>query len=231
MDAPLGTGVITALPGEARTAHVLRRMGWHVTLGGVGEARTRAAVEALLDLGVRRLLVWGTAGALQPGWRAGAVIVPDEIRAADGDRYPMPEAWRAQLRAAVPAGIQAAGGTLVTSAHPVSDRRAKTALARRTGAVAVDMEAALVARYAAERGVPVAALRAIVDPLDTTLPPAVARGLPERQVARTILLRLAARPRDVPGVVRLAAHMRAARRSLAATARGLVTDSGQEPGP
>lgn len=220
------TGVIAALPGEARSARRLGRAGWRITLGGVGAEATRAAVEALFDDGVERLLVWGTAGGLQQALRPGALIVAGDVLDSDGGRYPVSAEWQARLLRGVPSGVPVTSGTLVTATAPLPDRQAKTALAQQTGAVAVDMETAAAARLATEHGVPFAVLRAIVDPLDQALPRVVSGARPGRHFPLKVVLGLAGRPRDLSGVVALGGNMRAATRSLAAAARGLAEVSG-----
>lgn len=206
------TGVIAPLAAEARSARALRGPGWRVVHSGVGERRARSAAQALLDGGAERLLVWGCAGALTPGLRPGALVLPSEVRHENGDRYPLDAAWREALRARIPAAVEAS--VLVTAAVPVATAAAKQALARRSGADAVDMEAAAVAAVAAERGVPWAVLRAIADPLELDLPGVVLAARGDRLLALEIPLRLVRHPRDLAAMRTLARHFGAARRSL-----------------
>lgn len=216
------TGVVAALPAEARTAQALQRIGWRVRVAGPGPDRARAAAEALLDAGVERLLVWGTAGGLQPDLRPGALVVASEVMDAEGTRFPVFGQWQQQLLASAASGVKPSTGALVSLARPVTDRRAKAALAAQTGAVAVDMETVAIARLALARGLPFALLRAIVDPLEQALPSAVSAARPGPHFALRVALRLAARPRDWPRVVALEQNMRAAKASLAAAARRLA---------
>jgi hypothetical protein len=60
---------------------------------------------------------------------------------------------------------------LLTVTAPIRTPEAKRLAAGRTGAVAVDMEACGVARAAAELGIPWLALKAVLDPLEESLPP------------------------------------------------------------
>lgn len=57
----------------------------------------------------------------------------------------------------------------------ITSAQDKAALASRFTAVAVDMESAAIARVCAEHGVPFAAIRAISDTADESLPPVVTR--------------------------------------------------------
>jgi adenosylhomocysteine nucleosidase len=61
--------------------------------------------------------------------------------------------------------VLGAGAVLAT---PSEKKRARTCF----GALAVDLESDIVARAAAEAGIPFAALRAIADPVERDLPPA-----------------------------------------------------------
>lgn len=187
---------------------------------GVGERRARSAARALLDGGAGRLLVWGCAGALIPGLRPGTLILPTEVRDENGGRYALDPEWREALQAGIPAAVEAS--VLVTAAVPVATAAGKQTLARRTGATAVDMEAAAVAAVAAERGVACMVLRAIADPLELDLPGVVLAARGDRLLALEIPLRLLGQPRDVPAMRALARHFGAARRTLEEVARCLA---------
>ena len=221
------TGVIAPLAAEARTARPLRRLGWRVVHSGVGAPRARAAALALLDDGVERLLVWGTAGGLVPEMRPGTLVLPREVCDESGARYAMDEAWREAIRTRVPVPDRAP--VLVSTRTPVVSARDKRALAQNSGAQAVDMETAAVASIAAERGVPCVVVRAIADPLELALPGVVLAARGDRLLALEIPLRLVLHPRDFPALRTLARSFGAARRSLSGTARYLA--STPEPWP
>src|SRR5699024_9615775 len=97
------TGVIAALPVEARTASRLKSQGWRVVAGGVGAERARAAANQLVAHGARRLLVWGTAGALRVDLQPGAVILADRVFDGHSLYYPVTASWHKCLRLALPA--------------------------------------------------------------------------------------------------------------------------------
>lgn len=213
------TGVVAALPGEARTARAFTGLNWRVTVGGVGMARARAAAQTLIASGAERLLVWGVAAALRPDLQPGALVVPGEVLDAEGERYPVSSIWQQRLLACAPASVMTHSGPLVTVGQPVVDRRAKTRLAQQSGAVAVDMEAAAIARVAAEQDLPFAVVRTIADPLQQSLPPVISRTQANRHLALGVALRLPLCPRDWPRILALGRNMQAAKRSLAGVAR------------
>lgn len=221
-DAALITGVIAPLAIEARTAHSLQRGDWRVVHSGVGPKRARVAALSLLAAGVGRLLVWGTAGGLVPELRPGTLIMPRVVRDETGSNYPTDRAWREAIGARLPPAIPCVDTVLVSVHRPVIDAADKHALAYRTGAEAVDMEAAAVAAAAAARGVPCAVLRAIADPLELALPRCVFAARSDRLLPLEIPLRLILHPHDLPALRTLAGYFGAARRSLHATARCLA---------
>lgn len=217
------TGVIAALPAEARTARRLERLGCQVVTCGVGAEHAQAAATKLVASGAKRLLVWGTAGALRANLQPGAVILADRVLDGHGACYPVSADWHAYLLAAMENAADTNIGSLLTVAQPVPGYAGKEALAHTTSAIAVDMEAAAVAWVATENNVPFAALRVIVDPLQQALPQVVQRARATRYMAAEVALRLLARPGDLPAVMALGRNMHVARRSLAAVARHLST--------
>jgi len=205
-----------------RIARPLARAGWRVRRAGVGPRRAQAAARALLGDGAGRLLVWGTAGGLTPAMKPGTLLLPARVASSSGDVLPVDGAWHAQLGEALRDCGPPETGTLVTTADPAATPEDKRALADRTGAVAVDMEAAAVLAVAREAGVPCAVVRAVVDPVDQTLPGVVMAAVGDRFLGPEIALRLLLRPRDLGAVRRLDRAFRIARRTLDAAARALA---------
>jgi adenosylhomocysteine nucleosidase len=119
---------------------------------------TRDLVESFQPEGVFSI---GFAGGLQDALHAGDLFVADEvIEELTGQRY-------ACRKGLLP--LSAAGGSLLSARAVAASSASKEALARRWGAVAVDMESAGVARASNETGVPFGALKAITDALDHSL--------------------------------------------------------------
>ncbi len=222
------TGVIAPLAAEWRTARALRHAGFRVVHAGVGPGRAQAAAEALLAGGAGRLLVWGTAGGLETGLRPGCLVIPGRVVDAAGRAYGFDPAWAESVARALPPDIPTSTATLVSVDAPVATRRQKEALARTSGAAAVDMETAAIAAIAEQRGVPCIAVRAIADPLELDLPGVVLAARGDRLLPLEIPARLLLRPREVPAMRDLARAFSAARRSLASTAVELAYAIRQE---
>ena len=217
-------GVVAALAAEARSLGFSKPQpdgtvrlgdGTLVMVSGMGMAGAQAAAHSLLEAGARALMSFGLAGGLDPGLRAGSIILPTEVVAADGERFVTSIHWRESLGAALATQCRLTSGRLLTSARPIDTVAAKAAAFTRTGAVAVDMESAAVGRAAAEREVPFVAVRAIVDTALDELPPAVIAASVAGKVRLLRLVRgLAMAPGELPAVLRLVQRYRAALRSL-----------------
>ena len=138
--------------------------GWHhptapvlVLYGGMGAAAaTRTFARALQLCQPAWLWSVGWAGALQAETEAGRVLWPASVRdLRTGESF-----------ACAATGT---GGALLTSAR-VATHVEKHRLAAYPGAVAVDMEAAALARLALAHAIPFRAAKAISDTLDEQLP-------------------------------------------------------------
>src|ERR1700688_2185815 len=142
---------------------------------GIGTERAREAARRAFDSlpPVDFAISTGVAGALSEGLLPGDLVVADRliapatnpgstrkvsgVSARDLDR--VKEALRA-------AGVQFSTGAILTSAHPLLTAAEKRRAKSSTGAIAVDMESAVIAEAAQSRGVPFAYVRAILDTAD-----------------------------------------------------------------
>ena len=196
----------------------------HVTIvqAGVGpEAARRAAAALAADGDV--IVSLGFAGGLAPGLVPGDLVLPAVVVWEEGEvarRYVVHDAVLAQADAALQSdlGWRPTRGNLFSSPTVLAASAAKRRAAERHAAVAVEMEAAVLAAHAAERGVVFVALRAILDPADLSLeglPP----GLTESWTARA---RLVAIPSVWPLVATLRRHVAVAATALTRGARAVL---------
>jgi adenosylhomocysteine nucleosidase len=181
---------VVALPAEAK---VLAGKGWRreggwqvlrMTAGrggewlcvrcGVGPGRAESAARWLIGQKVTSLAVLGVSGGLAPGLAPGRLVVAERVidKTAGGKFWPC-KGSDDLLKVLAQAGIAAASGPVITVAEPVLEPEAKNRLHRETGALAVDMESAAVARAAAEAGLNCLVLRAVCDAADRRVPPAL----------------------------------------------------------
>src|SRR5436190_18190602 len=122
---------------------------------------------------IRGVISFGVAGGLDPSLRSGDVVVATEVLAGD-TRWLAALALNEELIAAAALGRRrVVRGGLAGVEAVVGARAVKAALRSETGAAAVDMESHIAAAYAAEVGLPFAALRDISDPATRALPAVV----------------------------------------------------------
>lgn len=220
-------GVLAPLEFEARSAQILTQHGWQLRVSGMGVERAREAAAQMLASGVRRLLVWGTAGGLDPAVRVGTLFLPDVVLdAASGVRREVSASFHIELDSAltqldIPVIRR---GILVTTTRPLFTPNEKAQAARDSGALMVDMEAAAVAAVAAQAGAECAVLRVLLDDAGASLPPTVIAAVETRHPHLKVMTGLLKRPQDLPAVLRLGRSFQHAHRSLTAAAAVLATE-------
>jgi nucleoside phosphorylase len=132
-------------------------------LTGIGTRRAYSAVrDRLRRGGVDWVLSAGFSGATRAGMRVGDLISPSEVIDASTRRGWVPSWTSRQIGSVTVGATVTADRLLVTPA-------AKEQAGRAFNAVAVDMEVAAVARAAQEMGIPWAAVRVILDPMEMSL--------------------------------------------------------------
>ncbi len=191
-----------------------------VAISGIGAAAAAQAAESLVAAGVTALLSWGVAGALDPKFAAGDLLLPRQVIAPDGAGILTTPAWRERLATSLPAGLVPSSATLLTNPTALATVADKAMAWRTTGAGAVDMETLAIGRIAIARELPFIAVRVIVDTATDHLPQAVMTASRDGQVRIGLLLRgLLRAPTEIGGLLRLARRYRSAKRTLAAVAR------------
>jgi hopanoid-associated phosphorylase len=166
---------------------------------------------------IRGVISFGVAGGLDPSLKSGDVVVADEVMSGD-NRWLAGFALNDDLigRLTVGLGRRVVRGGLAGVEDVVVAQASKTALRNETGAAAVDMESHIAAAYAAESGLPFAALRVISDPADRALP-ALARNAikPNGDIDLRMILRGVVRnPRTLRALVSTGIDFNRALRSL-----------------
>ena len=224
-------GLIVALPAEARSVGVRGvrpggcarwEYGW-LAVSGIGPHNAMRAAERLLECGVDRIANWGVAGALDRSLAPGDIVVPGRIRhAADDPGFATDAGARGRIIAACSGSLTVREGDLWSAPEPLASQADKRAVAGRSGAIAVDMEAASIAAVAARAGLPFVAVKAICDPLDRELPLRIMRALDGGSGGPSwrMLSAIALGGPPVWGAVRsLSQDFSLARRALASAAR------------
>ncbi|WP_232631332.1 phosphorylase [Methylobacterium sp. Leaf118] len=213
-------GTVLAVLGLAREARIAADPAVEVILSGGNPDRLRALLAARPLGGLRAVVSFGIAGGLDPALRPGDLVVARAVL-AEGEAGPVRFAACDRIAAGLcarlaPLGARVVSGDLAGVESAVMTPGDKATLRARTGAVAVDMESQVAAAYAADHGLPFAALRVVCDPADRALPAFAANALkpngdPDVPAVLAALLR---REAGIGALIRLARDSGEAFRSL-----------------
>jgi hopanoid-associated phosphorylase len=169
---PIDPRPVLIVTGLAQEARIAAGPGMTVICSSSDPRQLRALLTVLDPSTIRGVISFGVAGGLDPSLKSGDVVVATEVLAGDAR-------WLAgqTLNEAVIASVGLVGrrvvrGGLAGVEQVIAARSVKAALRSETGAAAVDMESHIAAAYAAEAGLPFAALRVISDPAGSALPAA-----------------------------------------------------------
>jgi adenosylhomocysteine nucleosidase len=205
--------IVTGLVQEARIA---AGPGMTVICSSSDPQQLRALLTVFDPTTIRGVISFGVAGGLDPSLKPGDVVVATEVLAGD-TRWLAGLALNEDLVASVAMGRRrVVRGSLAGAEQVVSARALKAALHLETGAAAVDMESHIAAAYAAEAGLPFAALRVISDPATRALPAlAMAALKPNGEIdLRKILSGVARNPMTLRALVSTGIDFNRALKSL-----------------
>jgi nucleoside phosphorylase len=198
----------------------------------MGPARAEALSRELDRASPAALWLAGWCGGLRKDLRVGDLVLANatlgHTEAGTGRiDHPPPQALAAWLEAWAEAHeCRLAVAPVLTSAHVLARASEKRAAAA-TGAAAVEMEAAPLARWAAERRVAFFHLRVVLDPAGSDLPPEELHSDGEEEEGlRGTLWRALRRPHTWPAVWRLLGQARRARRTMALLGASLTAPDG-----
>lgn len=197
--------------GMAFEARIAAGLGVPVVCGGDG-SQLEGALARAMAAGCGGLISFGVAGGLAPDLNPGTCVIGSSILDGDENR-PTDARWAQRLMRIIPDAVH---GPILGVSEPIAHASAKLALHRETGAIAVDMESQVVARAAERHGVPLAAIRVVIDPVERTIPRSALAGTrPDGTVDPFAVVRSLMRyPRDLAGLIRMTFDARAARATL-----------------
>lgn len=184
-----------------------------IAIGLGGGARRAVAQER-----PRLVVSCGFSGGLDSELAPGDLVLATSILDDTGDELTAPAAVRL-LAARALSGLSCFEGALVCTTSVAATEEEKRKLAR-PGALAVDMESYPAARAAAEAGIPWLGLRAIVDPLASSLPP-FTREAPHGSYLMPALKYALSGPRAIAELAGLAARAHRAGAALELALRRL----------
>jgi len=152
---------------------------------GMGTARARQAVRRALEVfpGTNLIISAGVVGALSEGLGPGDLVVADRLMlrgkesASVAHILPLdPGQVRAAEQALRAAGLRFATGAILTASGVLADGAAKRVAKEQSGAIAVDMESAVLGLEAAAHGISFVCVRAVLDAVDDEIPAAELGG-------------------------------------------------------
>ena len=197
--------------GMAFEARIAAGLGVPVICGGDGK-HLAADLTHAMAAGCGGLISFGVAGGLAPGLKPGSCVIGSSVLDGDVER-PTDTRWSQRLMRMIPGSVL---GAIAGVCEPLAFASEKQELHEKTGALIVDMESHVVARAAAEHGVPVAAIRVVVDPVTRTIPRSALAGTrSDGTIDPLAVMRSLVRyPRDLAGLIRMSFDARAARATL-----------------
>lgn len=217
---------ILAVCGLKKEAKIAGGPGVIAVVGG-GDAKALSERLDALEGDIHGIISFGLAGALSPLLKPGDIVVAERIVTARhslraeapqkedmafelkpkkattlDEQWRCDNAWRVALTAAIPGAHQ---GIVAGSDAILEDADSKSTLfANSGGALAVDMESHIAARFAAWRRVPLAALRVISDAAHHNLPRAALVAMnPDGSIAKgRVFAAVLRRPWQLPALIR-----------------------------
>lgn len=192
---------VLAVTGLAKEAKIVGIAGVVAVAGGGDSASLEEKLNALHG-DIRGVISIGLAGALSPLLKVGDVVIAEQVMTG-AEKWDCQDGWRVRLGSRLPFAHQGAlFGSDVIIEHPET----KSGLHDATGALAVDMESQIAARFAARRNLPLAGLRVISDDASHVLPPAALVAMkPDGGIALgRVLMSLLKKPAQIPALVHTA---------------------------
>ena len=173
MNNPQTIALITGLEFEARIARrVIKPTGSGdiVLVAGLGAPSANEVVAKAIEAGVSGIVSFGVCGGLDPALPAGSVVVPKAILGPEAISVDL--GWHSRLTDLLKDDFDITSNSLLSVEKTVATTEEKAVLYKQTGACAVDMESAVLARQAALCDLAFIAVRVVHDPASQTLPAA-----------------------------------------------------------
>ena len=192
---------VLAVTGLAKEAKIVGVAGVVAVAGGGDGGKLEAQLNALHG-DIHGVISIGLAGALSSHLKVGDVVIAEQI-ITGAETWECHESWRVRLASRLPFAHQ---GQVFGSDVIIENAETKSGLHTTTGALAVDMESQVAARFAARRNLPLAGLRVISDDASHVLPPAALVAMrPDGGIALgRVLGSILRRPGQVPALIRTA---------------------------
>jgi hopanoid-associated phosphorylase len=190
---------ILAVTGMSKEAEMVGVAGVIAVAGG-GDGDGLARKLDALHGDIAGVISIGLGGALSPLLKVGDVAIAEKIITGT-EEWDCHAGWRNRLASRLTHAHQ---GLVFGSDVIIDKAETKIGLHDVTGALAVDMESQLAARFAARRNLPLAALRVISDDAHHVLPPAALVAMkPDGGISiGTVLWSVMKKPAQIPALIR-----------------------------
>ena len=173
-----GSPRLLIVTGLQREADIAAGAGSFAVCSGGSPGLLRERLSALGDTvgDIAGILSFGLAGGLAPHLQSGDMIAVTHVTSDEG-RHDTHEHWYDSIVSAVSGAMALHHGGLGGSESVIVNASGKQALHGATGALAVDMESHIAAAFAKLHNLPFAAIRAVSDPANRSLPPLATEAL------------------------------------------------------
>ena len=142
----------------------------YLYISGIGYDSSAAAAKILIKKGVDGLISWGIAGGINNSVQTGDIIIPETIQ-NNKEIYYTTSKWRRNITShfhTTPYTVLS--GKIICIEEILGSSAEKIELYNKTGAQAVDMESAAIAKIANEKKIEFISMRVILDDLNLNLP-------------------------------------------------------------
>ena len=227
------TGIVVALPEELSTltkkkiskgccAFITDNL--LIAHAGAGPQQAESAARLLLSKGAQHLISWGCCAALEPSLNAGDLCLPEIfITAEQNSPLKADSKWHHHAVQILEDYCPVFTDTLLESQIIISSAQRKNELNTETGCAVLDMESVAVARVAHDTNIPFLTIRAVADSATMDLPGAVNFALNDQGNVelKKLLFFLATHIYELPALIRLGLHFKAAGNTLKLVAKHL----------
>lgn len=200
-----------------------------VIVSGVGVKRAQHSAALAFDRfpQVKRAILTGVAGALHGDLQIGDLVVAERLWMRHADEFAIADELPVAEFVNATAALQAAQiaylcGPLLTSRKALLEAADKKRMFDALGAVAVDMESAVIATEAHQRGIPFICLRTILDTAAQDLTPALLADENGRVRPLKAATAFARNPRLFAASLQLLRNLKSATASMAAAIEAVV---------
>jgi hopanoid-associated phosphorylase len=225
------TGIIVALPDEISSlTHKKVNKGDCIfindktllTCSGAGSKNATVASLLLIKKGAKRLISWGCATALKAELKPGDLVLPKNLQSEKQEKISLESPWLTHTLDHL-SDFTPLTGLLAESHNIVAESSEKQIIHSQSGAITLDMESVAIAKTAKKHNFPALVIRSIADPVTMSLPKAVSYALNSQGdiILSKLLWFLLTHPNELPALIKLGFHFKAAKNKLKSVSKQL----------